>query len=102
MSKAKLTLRLVITSGLIAVGAVAPASAAYAVPSGCSSGASGNGYTAYCSSGTGQYRAYARCYNAAGTSYTTRYGLWRSPGGSSSTATCTSSEDVGGGGIEKR
>lgn len=101
MSKARLTLRLVATSGLLVAGAILPATAAYAEPTGCSNGASGNGWTAYCSSGTGTYRAYARCYNSAGTSYVTRYGVWRSPGGSSSTATCTSSEQVGGGGIEK-
>jgi hypothetical protein len=88
----------VAASATVAIGAsLFVAGPAAAVPAHCSGRYDNNAYSAYCYGGSGSFRAVVRCYNASGTRYVTRYGVWRATGSTSSVATCRSTEDPASG-----
>jgi hypothetical protein len=84
-----LTVRRIGVTGLFAVAALASgANAAQASPSNCSSDTY-DIYTvgAYCSSGSGEFRAYTRCNATLWPDYN-RYGAWTRVGAGASIASC--------------
>ncbi|MGW0506663.1 hypothetical protein [Micromonospora sp. NPDC003241] len=92
-------------AALLAPALVLVPGAAQAAPSGCSGAYNleyQNTYAVYCSKGTGEYRARARCYRIGSENYTTRYGTWKRPGGTVSTVFCQSNEEVASGSWELR
>lgn len=67
---------------------------AQAIPSNCSETVRPQSNAAVCKSGTGYYRAWARCTHQNSKKVTTRYGWWRGVGGIASNASCGSLEFI--------
>lgn len=87
---ATLTLAAAATVGAITV-TTAPAQA---IPSNCSQIVRSQSNAAVCKSGSGYYRAWARCTNKSSKKVTTRYGYWRGVGSIASNASCGKSETI--------
>ncbi|MDA0637468.1 hypothetical protein OUY22_29025 [Nonomuraea sp. MCN248] len=101
-SKARRTLRAAAIGGIVAGAMALPATAAHAQPSSCQVTTSSNTVSVYCATGTGEYQAVARCEKPGNPLPTLRYGLWRSPGGQPSTASCLPGEELRNGQIRFR
>ncbi len=89
----------------LAVGSLLlPATAAQAVPTGCSDRyEAANEYWAFCSRGSGQFRAKAKCYRAGSdTRFVWRFGRWKDAGSTHSVATCRPTEELASGTWELR
>ncbi|MDW5326427.1 hypothetical protein [Plantactinospora sp. KLBMP9567] len=87
---AAVALAAVASLGVVVVSA-APAEA---IPSNCSKIVRTRSNAAVCKSGSGYYRAWARCTNQSSKKATYRYGYWRSVGSIASNASCTSAEAI--------
>ena len=101
MAQSRKIVRAAVLGTLLAVGTLVPTTSAQATPTNCSGRYDLNSYSAFCGSGSGEYRARVRCYRNSG-AYTTRYGAWRYTGGALSTASCRSTEEAASGGWDFR
>jgi len=98
MKLSRAVLRMAAVSAVLVGSVVVPATAAQAIPTNCTGIYQGQEWWALCSSGTGEYRAIVKCWNATGTSYVWRYGQWEpSPYGEISVARCDNGWDPSNG-----
>jgi hypothetical protein len=93
----RLALAAGLTAAAMATGGLVGIQPAAAYPSGCSAGLEGNGSYAFCSSGSGQFRAWVTCHNSWVGSPVKRWGPWKTIGvlTEKSFAKCGSQEFTG-------